>query len=753
MQHDTQKKFQEFIDTQLNLEQKQAVEKASGVLLVRAGAGSGKTRVITARITNLLINHAIEPSAIIALTFTNKAAREMKERVQHFMPYAPRLPYVGTFHSYCLRLLKIHSNLLAFPEFTVLDDDDQEKMVKGLIAKYGLQKKVTARNVLSAISRSKNNTTHDALFKDPIMEQLADLYEKEKKNSHCFDFDDLLLEVLNLFKTNAHFKTQFHKNVKHILIDEYQDTNHVQHALLKEMAYTAEHQFNLDSLCIVGDEDQSIYSWRGATIANIINFAHDFPDTQAITIEQNYRSVQPILESANAIIQHNKTRNPKKLWSHKKAHDRVRLLSCASSYQEGEIIALCSQQIKKSSEKAPVAILYRSHYQSRTLEEALIRHSIPYKIIGGIQFYSRQEIKDLLAYLRLIVNPFDRISFKRVINVPKRGLGDAFEEQFLERWEEQPFSPFHEIGEQLIAQQALTKTKQEALSQFIQLFKKIDSQQPPAQILETIVTSLKYFSYLKDEYEQEDAVTKIDNVKELINAVKSMEERGILTLSTFLDEVALLQEHATQHEDTRNPVFLMTLHAAKGLEFDTVLLTGLEENILPSAHALFQPETLEEERRLLYVGITRARERLLITHTRYRYTHGQMTDQRESRFLRELPESFVARHDCSQWNIYQSQSYLYDWIYNSSSTATTYYTSSKITSAPELQIPLNARIMRPATKTPPIGKWKVHQPVSHPTFGEGLITSIEEKNDASVHLTIKFKTGIKKIASTFVKAL
>lgn len=439
--------------------------------MVVAGAGSGKTRVITARITHLITNHGINPSAIVALTFTNKAAQEMKERIQHFLGHETKeLPFIGTFHSYCLLLIKKNQHLLDSPFFSVMDEDDRTKLISSILKRNNLQKQITPKSLGYQISHIKNHIIDPdtpAFYRDNRM--IVDVYhtyEKEKKLSKCFDFDDLLLEGLRLFeKNNTHnkyintsFKQEFHETVKHILVDEYQDTNIVQHTLLKQMTKDGD-KIVADSICVVGDEDQSIYSWRGATVANIMNFKKDFPNTTVITIEQNYRSVQPILSIANQVITHNMERNPKKLWSKKTGNNRVRALSCLSEYQEAQAIAQLLKIIMQQKKQTSVAILYRTHFQSRAIEETLIKQNIPYKIIGGINFYERKEIKDILAYLRLVVNPFDRTSLFRIINTPTRGLGPAVEELIHGHWKDQPFLSFKNILTNLIEQKNIVGKK------------------------------------------------------------------------------------------------------------------------------------------------------------------------------------------------------------------------------------------------------------------------------------------------------
>lgn len=737
----------------LNPQQKQAVTIQNGVLLVCAGAGSGKTRVITSRIAHLISAHQVSAYSIVALTFTNKAAAEMKERVHNFLSDSYELPYIGTFHSYCLRLLKSNTHLLPSGQFSLIDDDDQQKIIKQLLTRRNLQKKIAVKQVLSFISRLKNDaltqSDREALLElDPVSKELYFAYEAEKIQSRCFDFDDLLIKTLELFHTNQEFKARFQRSIRHILVDEYQDTNKVQHALLKAMTQDNNNIFTLDSLCVVGDEDQSIYSWRGATVLNIINFNKDFPQAQLITIEQNYRSVQPILQVANHIIEHNTCRNPKNLWSDREAQDRVRVISCNSGYQEGEAAAVLLKLAEKHAQLNSCAILYRSHFQSRALEEALIRQSIPYKIIGGIQFYDRLEIKDMLAYMRLLVNPYDRVAFTRVINCPARGLGNKFEELFLTTWQKHPFLDFKSIAELLFDTHEITGAKKQAVKQFLDIFADLNLRDKPNTVLNTIIQKTNYFAYLQEAFERQEADIKRDNVKELINGVIYFEEQNPeSTVDTFLQEVALLQEHLQASKEELNCVRLMTLHAAKGLEFDTVILTGLEETILPSTHSLYEAETIEEERRLLYVGITRARERLLMSNTRFRYTWGQMTEQRPSRFLEELPDKLVSFHECGQWQQKDFSTFFYDWMFNKQKPIKQAETKTPVNLAKKLLAEDFDRFDHFEKKA----QWREYQKVSHATFGFGIIEKVEEKAENKTYLTIRFGAMRKKLDSQFVK--
>ena len=740
--------FETFVTTQLNDAQQEAVVHECGPLLVIAGAGSGKTRVITARITNLLLNKNIDSSEIVALTFTNKAAHEMKERVAAFLQRQHNLPFIGTFHSYCLQLLKRNSELLKYPFASILDADDQKKLVAGILRRNNLHKQFNARNVMYAISGLKNQNIDptSAAAKQmmhPLIYDVYVAYEKEKVASKCYDFDDLLVNTVHLFAQHPEFKQQHQDTVRHVLVDEYQDTNVVQHELLKHIAQ-ANKKLSIDSLCAVGDEDQSIYSWRGATVANMLNFKKDFPSTTLIKIEQNYRSVQPILHVANSVIKNNTARNPKKLWSEKQATDRIRIITCMSEYQEADAIAQLMKIAHTKHQRHDSAVLYRTHAQSRAIEESLIKNSIPYRIIGGVQFYERKEIKDMLAYLRLAHNPFDRTAFARVINTPSRGLGAKFEEQFMNRWNDEPFLHFAHVAHALINEQIVNGKKALTVMNFINIFSNLSSQVKTSVALDQIITRTNYLTHLRDTCEKEDAQTRIENVKELIDAIAHFENNGTQTVEQFLDEVALLQDKLAASDDQQDKVVLMTLHAAKGLEFDTVVVAGLEEGLLPSSRSLNDDDSLQEERRLFYVGITRAKERLLLTHTKYRYTYGQMVDQFQSRFLQEVPQQYSSHEQCAQWRHLQLNRYFSDWFSVKQEDESVMTVSDMKTLARKAKKKNTAEIKQ---------KFQTNQPVMHSKYGAGIIKQVDTRSDGSLSVTVKFKVGIKKILSHFLQTV
>jgi DNA helicase-2/ATP-dependent DNA helicase PcrA len=725
MLHDHITEFNTFISTSLNKAQKQAVTHESGTVLVIAGAGSGKTRVITARITHLILNKNIDPTLIVALTFTNKAAQEMKQRIRTFLPAGSQMPFIGTFHSYCLRILKRFN-----PEpFSILDEDDQKKIISRILEGTHLHKQIATRTAIYQISHVKNQLTSATqnprgLFENPLMADVYDAYEKEKKESKCFDFDDLLLQTLTLMKKNPQFQKMHHASVRHILVDEYQDTNGVQNELLKQMTLH-NNTFVIDSLCAVGDEDQSIYSWRGATIANMLNFSKDFPNATTIKIEQNYRSVQPILDLANTVIEHNSQRNPKQLWSEKKGTDRIRILTCASEYQESSMITQFLSVATAHQRKDSIAILYRTHTQSRAIEEALIKEFIPYKIIGGIQFYNRKEIKDLLAYLRLIVNPFDRPSFFRIINTPTRGLGPKFEEECFTLWHNEPFLTCLQLLHKMIETGIVKKAKQASITTFMSLFEHTNAHQKPRDTIEMIVKKTGYIQYLQDQYEPAEVQTRVENINELMDGMKHFESQGINTIELFLNEVALMQDSMNEADSKHDKVLLMTLHAAKGLEFETIILAGLEEGIIPSIRSIESDDALQEERRLFYVGITRAKERLLMLHAKYRYTYGKMVDQCVS----------------------QQRTYFADWLgMNTAALTAPAKHTARIKQNNKTTPQESSSAITPTAST----EWRANRPVKHATFGVGIVKTTETKGEKT-YVQVQFKNGLKKILADYLQ--
>jgi DNA helicase II / ATP-dependent DNA helicase PcrA len=766
-------KFNQFLEKELNNSQLQAVTNKQGPLIVIAGAGSGKTRVITARMANLILNENVEPNQIVALTFTNKAANEMKERLILFLENKKDLPFVGTFHSYCLLLLRSNPTLIEYPKFTILDGDDQKSLIKKIIKRFGLEKQFSTAEALYQISNLKNKLNIDfEEFTTPIIKEIYLEYESEKRKSHTFDFDDLILTVLNIFRNNKEFREQFQKKIRHVLVDEYQDTNMVQHELLRFISLDQNKKFNLNSLCAVGDEDQSIYSWRGAMATNMQKFQKDFKPVNLVKIEQNYRTVQPILQAANEVIQNNKKRTHKELWSQKKASGRILSVSCRSGKQEANSIATLIKNLEDQTNLNDIAILYRTHYQSRNIEEALLNNSMPYKIIGGIRFYERKEIKDLLAYLRLIVNPYDRVSFLRIVNGPPRGLGSKFEELIMEQWNINPLFDFKQLLKHLTteARQDLTPNKIISLQKFLALYKKLENYKKPSDQIEEILEEIEYVKYLQKNHDQREAETKIDNVKEFVQSIYNFEKENKEEnlLEEFLHQITLMQEKNDAEENKENQVQCMTLHAVKGLEFDTVIIAGLEEGLLPSSRSLNTNKELEEERRLFYVGMTRAKERLVLFHANYRSTYGQISDQVISRFLTEIPDKLLKGINISENNLTQINLAFKNWLGIKGSSVLTFHDFAnnlakdmEFTAAEKLNTKKVTRrkiknyytkttkTIRPSKSSP----WNKNQPVQHPKFGIGIIKNVEKKDSENYYLTISFKSGEKKILSSFLKKI
>lgn len=738
--------FSKLLNEQLNPQQYQAVTAERGALLVLAGAGSGKTRVITARIANLMLNHGINGSQIIALTFTNKAAREMKERVNNFIGGGVPMPFIGTFHSFCLKLLKEHGTALGLGQFTLLDSDDQYKLISQILTKHGLQKQFTPRNAQHSISLIKNRwgalSANPGI--EPLLFSLYQTYESEKKISRLLDFDDLLGYTVDYLKNKPQFAQELRSRLKHILVDEYQDTNVIQHELLRLLAKDNE-TTTATSVCVVGDEDQSIYSWRGATVENIAQFCIDFPGAQRIKIEQNYRSVQGILSVANNVISNNTSRYPKQLWSARTGDNRILKLTCATDYQEGEVVAQLAQAFGSSRSLSEIAVLYRTHAQSRALEEILLRNQIPYVIVGGIQFYERREIKDLLAYLKLITNQRDRISLGRILNVPRRKLGPAVEDAIALEWQSDIFASATQIIDRLLTTGSITGQKKTALADFAELINSYNAEDNPYTVLQSIIERTGYLTYLKEEFDKDEADTKIQNVHELLRAVDYFTQQGIETVAALLDEVGLMQDLLHDNDGKNSRVQLMTFHAAKGLEFHTVVITGLEEGVLPSSRAFFEQAEMEEERRLMYVGITRACDYLIMTHARHRYTFGQMSYQEPSRFFEEMPPAPFIEQDISFWRPMQINDYLRQFITNKIQQPV-----QRIVTAIKAPVAPSSSALPPQPVQSKSG-WKQQDIVHHEVFGQGTVQIIDEKSDGTTYLTIRFRSGIKKISSQFVQ--
>jgi DNA helicase-2/ATP-dependent DNA helicase PcrA len=631
----------------LNPEQRRAVETTEGPLLIMAGAGSGKTRVLTHRIAYLLAQRKAAPWNILAITFTNKAAREMQDRVAKLVGPIGRDIWVSTFHAMCVRILRKDIERLGYASsFTILDGSDQLSVVKTCMKELNLDpKKFEPRNILSAISSAKNELItaeryeeKAAGYYEKIAAQVYRAYEKKLKANNSLDFDDLILKTIQLFRREPEVLNFYQNKFRYIHVDEYQDTNHAQYVLCKLLA---EQHHNL---CVVGDSDQSIYKWRGADIRNILNFEKDYPEAQVVLLEQNYRSTKTILNAANRVIANNPGRKPKNLWTDAEEGGKIKVFFGDNEHDEAYFIA---RDILENRERglrmADHAVLYRTNAQSRVLEEVLIKSEIPYTIVGGVKFYERMEIKDILAYLRLIANPDDDISFARIVNVPKRGIGATTLERLAARAAQEGRSMFSLLDDLVFLD--ISARAAGALTQFKQTIDQLHRMVDYLSVTELTEQMLKMTGY-REAYEREntlEAQARLENIDEFLSVTQEFEKRNEdRTLVAFLTDLALIADIDTLgDEDGEAPdaVVLMTLHSAKGLEFPVVYIAGMEEGIFPHMRALVDESELEEERRLAYVGITRAKKQLVLTGARTRTIFGREAVNAPSRFLDEIPDA------------------------------------------------------------------------------------------------------------------
>ena len=618
----------------LNQNQQQAVVHEKGPMLVLAGAGSGKTSVLTNRIA-YLIEQEISPANILAITFTNKAAREMKERVTKLIGTDARYIQISTFHSFGLKILKENYEFLGYEKnFIILDSDDTLTVVKKLMKDLNMNPKYyNARELRSKISSAKNELiTPEKFKKQEFDEKVVTLYKKycEKlKAGNSVDFDDLLILPIKLFEISPSILNSYQERYQYILIDEYQDTNEAQYVFSKMLSKKYRNIF------AVGDNDQAIYAFRGANYKNILNFEKDYPDCKIILLEENYRSTKTILNAANSVIKHNKLRKDKNLWSNNEEGDKIKYIKTDDEKAEGDYVV---KEIKKLKEAGTsyddIAILYRTNAQSRAMEEALLKANIPYRIIGSFYFYNRKEIKDLLCYLRLINNPKDDVSLSRIINGPKRGIGNVTIANINARAEENNTSLF----------EAITSGKELAFKQLIEELTKMSENKTLTEIVELVLEK----SGLKQELVEEktlESEIRLENLEEFKSITKNYEnEYGEVSLDDFLNEISLVSD-VTEHDEGNNKVSLMTVHSVKGLEYDDVFIIGMEEGIFPHYNSIMEGtnEAIEEERRLCYVAITRAKKKLWIMNTKKRMIYGQTQVNAPSRFIDEIEDKYLER--------------------------------------------------------------------------------------------------------------
>jgi DNA helicase-2/ATP-dependent DNA helicase PcrA len=627
---------------QLNPVQRDAASVIDGPVMIIAGAGSGKTRVLTYRIAHLL-NSGIPPYEILALTFTNKAAKEMKERIERLIGHHAHSVWAGTFHSIFARILRQECEPLGYTRsFTIYDTDDSLGVIKNIMNAMNIsQQQFNPRGVLSRISGAKNHMVspreYENLANDFFDQKVAEIfpeYVKKLHKSNAMDFDDLLLKPIELFDTHPRVLEKYQYRFKYLLVDEYQDTNRAQYVLINMIA----HRFK--NICVVGDDAQSIYAFRGADIKNILDFERDYPNAKVFRLEQNYRSTKTILAAADAVIKNNRNQLPKTLWTDNPKGEKITLIESEDDKAEGMHIAHRIQEhiAKEKLDLKHFAVLYRTNAQSRSIEDAMRRSGIPYVIIGGVAFYQRKEIKDVLAYLRLIVNPKDEESLLRVINFPARGIGDTTIERLIEHATTTNASLFEVIRQPsgIAALQDRAKNSIAAFSALIAKYSELKSEMSATELARSIVDELGILRMYKDEQTPE-SLGRWENVQELLSAISEFADtnKEKATLENFLEEVALVSA-VDSMVDERNSVTLMTLHAAKGLEFPVVFVAGLEEGLFPLYQITPDASELEEERRLCYVGITRAMKRLYLTYTRMRYRFGDVTYPVVSRFVAEI---------------------------------------------------------------------------------------------------------------------
>lgn len=625
----------------LNAPQKEAVTHGDGPMLVLAGAGSGKTRVLTHRIAYLIDVQGVNPYHILAVTFTNKAAGEMKERVAALAGTPGEWVTIGTFHSFCVRLLRRESEFFHRPNFTIYDTDDQRTLIKQAMEIAGItDSKASPTAILGAISDAKNELVGpdqyvDSNYFGEMVRRVYPVYQDLLRQNSAFDFDDLIMETVRYLQQFPERLEHYALRYQHTLVDEYQDTNHAQYVLVKLLA--SRH----NNLFVVGDDDQSVYSWRGADIRNILGFERDYPEVREVKLEQNYRSSQNILDAAYGVISQNVGRKPKRLWTERAAGPQIQLFHAYNEEEEAsfvtnEINRLVGREGIASSE---CAVMYRTNAQSRALEEAFIRSNLPYVLVGGTRFYERREIRDMVAYLRLLQNPHDGITLRRVINVPPRKIGTTTLNA-LRAWADQHRLPLMTAVEQAGQIETVGSAARKALAGFSEAMVELRQAAQNLNVLELldqVVQRIGYEGYLRDGTDQGDE--RWSNIQELRTVARDYAgEEPMEGLRDFLENVSLLGD-ADEIDDGRPRVTLMTLHAAKGLEYRVVFLVGMEENLFPHGRSLEDPKQMEEERRLCYVGITRAKERLYLVHAARRMFHGNTLVNPPSRFLADIPET------------------------------------------------------------------------------------------------------------------
>ena len=758
----------------LNEPQREAVYHTDGPLLILAGAGSGKTRVLTHRIAYLIGERGVNAWNILAITFTNKAAEEMRQRVDNLVGFGAESVWVSTFHSACVRILRRFIDRLGYENhFTIYDTDDQKTLIKEVCRKVDVDTKVfKERSLLSAISSAKNEMILPDEFElnaggDFAKMKIAKVYreyEAQMKANNALDFDDLLVKTVQLLQTQPDVLESYQERFRYIMVDEYQDTNTVQFQLVSLLAG------KYKNLCVVGDDDQSIYKFRGANIRNILDFEHEFPDAKVIKLEQNYRSTGNILNAANSVIANNRGRKEKSLWTENGEGELIRLRQFDTAFDEADFIGEdIKSAVRQGGSYNDSAVLYRTNAQSRLLEEKFIAMNIPYKIVGGVNFYARREIKDLLAYLKTIDNGRDDVAVRRIINVPKRGIGLTTINRIQESATERGIG-FYEalLAPGLIAGVGRSATKLDSFAALIEYFKTLAEEMSITDLLQEVIEKTGYIESLENE-DKEEAKTRKENIDELISKAAAYEEScqdkdEKATLSGFLEEVALVADIDSLDED-QEYVVLMTLHSAKGLEFPRVYLAGMEDGLFPGYMSINagDREELEEERRLCYVGITRAEQELTLTSARRRMVHGETQYNPMSRFVKEIPrelldtgnKKFTQETEMpAQQNTYARareafRAQAFGGAFGGMAPAKNQGTSKTVTGSQALAS-LQKGSQLAAGGNGPLG-YEVGDRVRHVKFGEGTVTDIKE-GGRDHEVTIECDSvGTRKMFAKFAK--
>lgn len=718
--------------TGLNKEQQQAVQHTEGPLLILAGAGSGKTKVLTVRIAHLLAQ-GVNPYEILAITFTNKAAKEMKSRVEGLVGDVANRIWLSTFHSFCAKFLRFElDNFLGYnSNFTIYDTSDSQAVIKAALKALNLDDKYyPVGAMIAAISDAKNKLLFASDFRkqarDFYQQKVADVYEyyeRELRKNNALDFDDLLLVAVKLLQSNEALLDKYSKRFRYVMIDEYQDTNHAQYLLAKLLAS------HWKNIAVVGDADQSIYAWRGADIQNILDFEKDYPNCTSIKLEQNYRSTKIILDAANAVIENNEGRPKKNLWTDRTEGAKIQHFTAQSEHEEAAFVGdtIAKKHDIHGVPYGDMAILYRTNAQSRVLEEALIKRALPYIMVGGTKFYDRKEIKDVLAYLRVLYNPFDDLSLLRIINVPKRSIGATTVAKLQDYARANGTSLFMTLTQLHLVDSIKGKTK-EKLEEFgILIFTLVAEMEDRTvlDILESILDRTGYLAQLEESTDPQDQA-RAENIGELLSVAKDFQDTNPSgAVEDFLEQVALVND-VDSFEQEESKVTLMTLHAAKGLEFPIVFLGGLEEGLFPHSRTLMNPEEVEEERRLAYVGITRAEKELYISNATTRTVFGRTSSYLPSRFIDEIPEELVAGlrakrkvPDDIKRHVPQHMS---------------------VTSRP---------VTKPIVRNEVIADWKIGDTAIHSKWGNGKVINVAGEG-AGMKLTIEFPTqGVRVVMAKF----